>query len=81
MQLKQMCAISALCLTVACGNSAPQLKQQMPANLTAPCEDLVDIEENQVSDLVLWSVEAANQYRICKEKHRKLSEAVDVQVQ
>jgi hypothetical protein len=53
----------------------------MPANLTSPCEDLVDIEENQVSDLVLWSVDAANQYRICKEKHRKLSEAVDVQVQ
>lgn len=73
----RMLLMLAACPMAACSSFATPSPVTPPANLTAPCPDLVPpAEPMTLGDLLRFTVEAVGEYRQCQARHQKLSDWV-----
>lgn len=53
---------------------APSPPRLAPPNLTTPCQELAQPSSGQLMELLANHIEVAQQYQLCRERHRALSE-------
>lgn len=68
-------ALSAL-MTTGCASYAPPIEVKIQASLRQPCQQLRDLEGGTGADVLPWALETVKAYRVCSDRHRRLSEAV-----
>lgn len=61
---------------MGCGLSPKLLKPDVPADLTAPCPDLLAPTSNKVWDFVAYTAGVVSQYNDCSERQKALAAAV-----
>jgi uncharacterized lipoprotein YmbA len=62
---------------VGCASTHPTVPTyQVPANLTAPCEELPRMRGDTLGDLYKYTVEVVTLYNQCAMRHDALSQAV-----
>lgn len=66
---------ATLCASIltGCGHYAPpSVIEPPPANLRQPCADLAMPANGSAKAVLRWSVDTAEAYRICQNRHREL---------
>lgn len=77
--MRKLCICLLACaylnLTACASLPAPSALPPPPANLRQPCQDLSAPTDGTSGQMLKWSLETIEAYKVCQDRHKKLVES------